>query len=357
MGLSAAFSKHFPGGIHIQAQLELALDAADLTVLFGPSGCGKTTVLRCLAGLEQPDHGSITADGQVWYQTSQGPRVPAAQRGIGFVFQESALFTHLGVAGNVGYGLFGWPRLARARRVAELVELMGLGSLLHRRPAELSGGERQRVALARALAPNPRLLLLDEPFAALDQPAAAQLRHSLRQVLRTLNVPAVLVTHDPMEALTLGDRMLRMAEGRIVQEGTPAEVLSRPVPGEEPIGTLVRTQVLDRIAGLLRLTAGGAELYAPDPGGTFQEAYACIRAEGVSLELGPHKGALTQRNRLEATILAIEPLGALTRVQLHAGFTFQALITTWACQDLQLAPGQSVLTLIKASAIKLVPVT
>src|SRR5208283_3608308 len=149
-----------------------------------------------------------------------------ARRGIGFVFQEPALFPHLSVAQNIGFGLGGWPRAERRARVAELGGLMGLDGLLARRPAEVSGGQKQRVALARALAPRPRLVLLDEPFAALDQAAADQLRHHLRHILQTLEAPAILVTHDPQEALALGDRMLLMEAGRIVRVGPPAEVLS-----------------------------------------------------------------------------------------------------------------------------------
>jgi molybdate transport system ATP-binding protein len=260
------------------------------------------------------------------------------------------------VAGNIGYGLQGWPRAERRPRVAELVRLMGLEGIEGRRAAEVSGGQKQRVALARALAPRPRLVLLDEPFASLDRAAADQLRHHLRQILQTLGVPAILVTHDPQEALALGDRMLFMSEGRITREGTPAEVLS--VTGDAAraqMGEVLRATVLDRVEGLLRLAVGRAQLFAPDPGGEFREAYACIRGEGVSLERGPH-GHLSQRNRLPATIVGIEPLGALCRVRLDAGMPLEALITTWACGDLELAPGQQVHALVKASAIQVIPI-
>ena len=353
--MKARFSKGFPSGPTIEAAFELPLDGFRLTVLFGPSGCGKTTVLRCLAGLERPDSGSIQAGAETWFDADRKRSLPAAQRGIGYVFQESALFPHLSVAGNIGYGLQGWPRAERKARVAELIRIMGLEALARRRPAEISGGEKQRVALARALAPRPRLVLLDEPFAALDRAAAEHLRHSLRQILQTLGVPAILVTHDPQEALALGDRMLLMAEGRIIRDGAPAEVLSAGDAGRAQIGEVLRARVLGRVEGLLRLEVGGAQLFAPDPGGEFREAYACIRAEGVSLERGPH-GQLSQRNRLAATIVAIEPLGALRRVRLDAGMPLEALVTTWACEDLQLAVGQAVLAMVKASAIQVIPI-
>jgi molybdopterin-binding protein len=212
------------------------------------------------------------------------------------------------------------------------------------------------VALARALAPRPRLVLLDEPFASLDRAAADQLRHHLRQILQTLGVPAILVTHDPQEALALGDRMLFMSEGRIIRDGTPAEVLSATGDAARAqMGEVLRATVLGRVEGLLRLAVGRAQLFAPDPGGEFREAYACIRGEGVSLERGPH-GQLSQRNRLPAIIVGIEPLGSLVRVRLDAGMPLEALITTWACEDLELAPGHEVHALIKASAIQVIPI-
>jgi len=354
--MKVCFSRTYLAGPAITAEFELALGSFSLTVLFGPSGCGKTTVLRCLAGLERPDSGSIRTDAETWFDAAAKRTLPPDRRGIGYVFQESALFPHLSVAGNIGYGLRGWPRGERRTRVAEMVRLMGLEALRERRPGELSGGEKQRVALARALAPRPRLVLLDEPFAALDQATAGQMRHSLRQILQTLGVPAILVTHDAQEALALGDRMLLMAQGRIIREGAPAELLSATGAGaREQIGEVHRARVLDRVEGLLRLTVGRAQLFAPDPGGDFHEAYACIRGEGVSLERGPH-GQVSQRNRLAATVLAIEPAGALQRVRLDAGMPLEALVTTWACEDLELAPGQQVHALIKASAIQVVPI-
>ena len=356
MGLSAQFSKTFPGGPAIQAGFDLALDSFGLTVLFGPSGCGKTTVLRCLAGLERPDRGTIRAGGETWFDAARGRSVPPPDRGIGYMFQESALFPHLSVAGNIAYGLHAWPRAERKARVAELVRLMGLSDLARRRPGEVSGGQKQRVALARALAPRPRLVLLDEPFASLDQAAADQLRHHLRQILQALAVPAILVTHDPQEALALGDRMLFMKAGRILLDGAPAEVLSATGNGTRAqIGEVVRVKVTGRLEGLLCLEAGPVRLYAPDPGGEFREAYACIRGEGISLERGP-LGLLSQRNRLAATVTRVETLGALARVHLDAGVPLEAVVTAWACADLQLEPGQQVHALIKASAIQVIPI-
>ncbi|HLO68384.1 MAG TPA: ABC transporter ATP-binding protein [Holophaga sp.] len=356
MELTAGFRKTFPGGPTIEAELALDLGASGLTVLFGPSGCGKTTVLRCLAGLETPDAGRIAAGDAVWFEDGHGNAVPAQARGVGFVFQEPLLFPHLTVAGNIAYGLRDWSRSERGARVAAMARLAGLEGLEHRRPRELSGGQKQRVALARALAPRPRLVLLDEPFASLDRAATEELRRNLRHILHRLEVPAVLVTHNPVDALALGDHMVLMDGGRVLRQGTPAAILAEAggLPAES-FGSVARARVAGRVEGLLRLETGRAELYAPDPGGDLDEVYACVRGEGVSLERGPH-GRMTQRNRLPATILRLEEAGALVRVHLDAGFPLHALITAWAARDMDLREGEAVQALIKASAIQVIPI-
>ncbi len=359
MALSSDFSRVFSGGPRIEAAFEVELGRFGITVLFGASGCGKTTILRCLAGLERPDSGMIKVDDESWFHAESRRFVSAHHRRVGFVFQESALFPHLDVRGNIAFGLRGWSRQERQGRIHELTHLMGLEGLEQRHPGSLSGGERQRVALARALAPRPRLLLLDEPFASLDRPAAERLRHGLRHMLEATETPALLVTHNRDEALSLGDQLLLMREGRICQSGTPAEVFTRPDSREAAqllgFGTVIRTQVERHTAGLLCLSAGGAELIAPDPGGDFHEAYACIRGEGVSLERhGP--STVTPRNRLAGKVTALQPLGPLVRVQVDCGFPLESIITHWASEDLALKIGDPVHALIKATAVVVIPV-
>lgn len=211
-----------------------ALDGVRLTVeqgefisILGPSGCGKTTLLRCVAGFETPERGRIrVADRDV---TGGGRSlVPASERGIGFVPQDGALFPHLTIAANVGFGLRRWSRAARRARVADALELVGLGPLALRRPHQLSGGQQQRVALARAIAPNPQIVLLDEPFSALDAHMRESLRVEVRQILTELHATAVLVTHDQDEALSLGDRVAAMRNGQVVQAAAPREMYLRP---------------------------------------------------------------------------------------------------------------------------------
>jgi iron(III) transport system ATP-binding protein len=204
-----------------------AVDGADLHVaegelaaVLGPSGCGKTTLLRCVAGFERPDGGSIAVAGR------RIDHLPPQSRRVGVVPQEGALFPHLSVGRNVAYGLRG---AGRSGRVAEVLDLVGLGGYERRMPHELSGGQRQRVALARAMAPRPELILLDEPFSALDAGLRQSLRGEVAAALRAAGATAVLVTHDQDEALSLADRVAVMREGRIVQFAPPAEVYRSPV--------------------------------------------------------------------------------------------------------------------------------
>ena len=203
-------------------EAELVLDAGVL-VLFGPSGVGKTLTLQALAGLLEGARGHVRVGGETLLDSARGVRVPAHARRVGYVPQQHALFPFLDVAGNVAFGL---PRAERTGpRIAALLDELGLGTLSAARPDSLSGGERQRVALARALAVEPRLLLLDEPFASIDHEGRAALRRVVREVIDRRCVPAVLVTHDADEALALGDRLVRFARGKTVEAGEPRALL------------------------------------------------------------------------------------------------------------------------------------
>jgi len=204
--------------------VSLELAEGTTLALLGPSGCGKSTLLRLVAGLEVPDAGSVSLEGQDLTQT------PPAKRGFGMVFQDYALFPHLDVAGNVGFGLVEArvPPAERAARVADLLELVGLAGMGRRKVHQLSGGQQQRVALARALAPSPRLLLLDEPLSNLDANLREALKLELRGILLGLRTGAIYVTHDQGEAFTVADRVALMREGVIVQTGTGEELLDRP---------------------------------------------------------------------------------------------------------------------------------
>jgi iron(III) transport system ATP-binding protein len=217
--------RSFGGTVAVDG-VDLRVPRGSLTALLGPSGCGKTTVLRMVAGLLDPDAGEIVIDGR----TVTGPRVavPPEQRSVGMVFQDYALFPHLSVHRNVAYGLRSLPRRQRRRRVAEVLDLVGMGDLSHRLPTALSGGQQQRVALARALAPEPDLILLDEPFSNLDAALRANVREDVRRILRAANQTAVFVTHDQEEALSLADRVAVMNEGRVHQLSDPQTLYTEP---------------------------------------------------------------------------------------------------------------------------------
>lgn len=206
--------------------LTLTLGQGEILALLGPSGCGKTSTLRLIAGFEVPDSGSVVIRGE----TMAGPDrwIPPEERGVGVVFQDYALFPHLTVGDNVGFGLHRFARGARQERIGQILELVGLGAFASRYPHELSGGQQQRVAVARALAPAPALVLLDEPFSSLDVDLRAQMRDEVEKILRNTGTTGIFVTHDQEEALTLADRVGVLNQGRLEQLGTPEEIYHHP---------------------------------------------------------------------------------------------------------------------------------
>jgi len=217
-------AKHF-GGVAAVASLDLTIPKGQVLSLLGPSGCGKTTALRLIAGFEEPDQGVIAIGGHT--VSGAGENTPPERRRVGMVFQEGALFPHLSVEQNIGYGL---PKgQGRDERVGEVLQLIGLSALRDRMPHELSGGQQQRVALGRALAPQPEVLLLDEPFSNLDPKLREQVRRDVLGILKASHATAIFVTHDQEEALFVGDVVAVMNEGRVEQTGSPEAIFHHPV--------------------------------------------------------------------------------------------------------------------------------
>jgi molybdate transport system ATP-binding protein len=245
----------------------------EILALVGPSGSGKSTILRSIAGHYRAAQGRIAVDGEVWFDAAQQLWLPPHRRRAGLVFQSYALFPHMTATGNVATALGHLPPTARAQRAAELLELVHLDGLGHRRPAELSGGQQQRVAVARALAREPLVLLLDEPFSAVDKTTRQKLYRELAEMRHRLAMPIVLVTHDLDEATMLADRMVLLQRGRTIQEGRPVEVMTAPA-----------SVAAARLVGLRNLYAGVLE--RPADGA----APGILRWRGHALEVARTQG-------------------------------------------------------------------
>jgi ABC-type sugar transport system ATPase subunit len=303
-------SKTFPGGHRALDGVSIAARPGRVLTLLGPSGCGKTTLLRIVAGLEEPDTGRLELDGRSLLG------VPPGARDVGFVFQNYALYPHLTVEGNLGLALEarGMPRPERMQRVRETAALLGIGGLLHRKPAQLSGGQQQRVALGRALVRRPRLHLLDEPLSNLDAQLRETMRAELRLLFRRMEATVIYVTHDQAEALSLSDEVAVMRDGRVLQCAPPLEVYARPA--SLFVATFVGSPRMtvwrgERDGDTLR-TEGPA---LPWPAGleTGREVFAGIRPEDVEVSAGTLPGGF------EAEVTLAEPMGARTLLTLRAG--------------------------------------
>ena len=338
----------------LQAGLEVA--AGEVVALVGPNGAGKSTALRALAGLLTLDAGRIELDGRVLADAAAGVHRPPYERAIGVVFQDYLLFPHLTVLDNVAFGLrMSGAGRPRARAVAaDWLTRLGVADLATARPGAISGGQAQRVALARALATGPGLLLLDEPLAALDARTRLLVRSELRRHLQDFAGATVVVTHDPVDAAVLADRLVVLEQGRVVQTGTPAEVAARP-----------RTDYVARLVGLnlLRGEAAGRELRLPG-GGVLHTAaehrgpaYAAFRPAAVSLFTMRPSGS--PRNVWAGMVSGLEPHGDGVRVQLDpvpaAGSAVLAEVTAGAVAELDLRPGAAVWAAVKASDVAVYP--
>jgi len=294
--------------------LDVAFAAAnELVVLFGPSGAGKSLTLQAIAGTIHPDAGRIVIDDQAVYDSGQRLDLPPQVRRVGYVPQHYALFPHLTAAANIGFGLAHLPRGEREQRVSEMVILFGLQGLEHRRPRELSGGQQQRVALARALAVQPRLLLLDEPFAALDLSLRESLREELAQVQARTGITVVMVTHDLTDAFALGQRIIVYETGQVIQHGTREEVFFHPATRHvaELVGTRnILPAVVERRDGeTLWVRWQGHRIAVP--------ALPIAPGTPVDLCIRPTQILIVRPDRLEERARVNLLSGTLVREQMH----------------------------------------
>ena len=276
------------GDVEAVRHVDLEVHRGQIVGMLGPSGCGKTTVLRCIAGLERPDAGTIEVDGAM--VAGPGLQVPAERRPVGMVFQDYALFPHLSVRRNVEFGLAHLARRERMRAAQEALDLVGLGDVADRPPHELSGGQQQRVALARALAPRPKVILLDEPFSNLDAALRTAVREDVRRILKAASTTAVFVTHDQEEALSLADEVAVMVDGRIHQTDDPHLLYTRP--SSPWVARFVGdADVLPGVRTADGQVATGLGVHAPVTTLVGDHADVVIRPEAVRLlpdRRGPH---------------------------------------------------------------------
>jgi molybdate transport system ATP-binding protein len=335
------------GSLDLDAQI--GLEDGEVVALLGPNGAGKSTVLRCIAGLIAVDRGRIELDGDVLDDASAGTFVAPERRRVGVVFQDYLLFGHLSALDNVAFGLRarGVGKTEARRRAGEWLDRMGLGSHARHRPRALSGGQAQRVALARALVTEPRVLLLDEPLAALDAGTRGEVRRDLRKHLDSFTGCAVVVTHDPVDAYAVADRVIVLEAGRVSQQGTLAEVTAQP--RSHYVAELVGVNLIAGIlrAGVLHTDEGAAVVTVGDtPDGP---ALAVIRPQSISLYRSAPEGS--PRNVWRCTVADLDQRGEQVRVVLGGPVRLVAEITAAALAAIEVRPGDDVWATVKASEI------
>ena len=363
------------GGFDLEA--DWSIEPGEVLVLFGPSGAGKTSTLRAIAGLLRPQSGHIEIGGRVVYDSGSGLNLPTHRRRVGYLTQRYNLFPHLNVVRNIGYGLRSWTATAAGERVRELIEVLRLEGMEQRRPWELSGGQQQRVALGRALAPNPEVLLLDEPFASLDMELRRIFRRELRSTLAESNVPVLLVTHDREEALALADSIQVIDNGRPLAQGNPLDVLGQP--GQERVANLVGVENLFPLTiesrnprnGTMVCVGGGLRIEVPldaslpntEIAGRFaplaegnDPVTVGIRASDIILSIQDILGS-TARNRLRGVVTNVELAPPGYQVTLDCGQPLRCQITGAALEELKIQPGMDLWAVFKASSCFLVQAT
>ncbi len=329
-----------------------------ITCLFGPSGSGKSTLLRIIAGLETPDVGRVALGPRVWFDRRSGTNVPAHRRPVGLMFQDGRLFEHLNVAGNLAFAQVRSKRATQGIPFDDIVSALDLGALLDRTIGALSGGERQRIALARSLLTSPSLLLLDEPFSALDDQRKAEILPYLERVPKLFGVPTIFVSHALADVVHLADSMLILDNGREKAYGPTADIMERldlqPLTGRQEGGALVEARVSghDQRLALTRVDLDGQTLKMPMVNGLARGQKIRLRIRARDVAIATHKPAgISIRNVLHASVehIAMDsetPFAELFMVLKNA--RIRARLTREAVEELQLAPGMPVFALVKS---------
>jgi molybdate transport system ATP-binding protein len=361
--LRARFRKRFAADAQ-DFLLEVAFQAAPgFTILFGASGAGKTTVLDCIAGLAPPDEGRIALGERVLFDSAQGIDLRIAKRRVGYVFQNLALFPHMTVEQNVGYGLAHLPRPERSQRVAAILDAFHIAPLARRSVRQISGGESQRVALARTLVTGPEVLLLDEPLAALDAPTKTKIIDDLREWNRARRIPILYVTHSREEVFALGEQVIVLDAGRIVVQGTPHEVISAPL--QETVAQLAGFEnVFDATVEAVRpergtmncrISGDGGPVVLETPlvrGGVGTPIRVGIRAGDILLATSSPVG-LSARNVIPGRIASLEQRDVIVSARVKCRVEMEVHLTLAARDSLQLAPGKEVWLVIKTHSCHL----
>jgi molybdate transport system ATP-binding protein len=356
--IRACFNLSYPG---FSLDVDLHLPGRGVTVLLGDSGSGKTSLLRCIAGLERANQGYLQVNGEVWQDSQAGLCLPTHKRALGYVFQEASLFAHLDVRRNLEFGLKRIAGDARRVELAHALELLGIEHLLERMPARLSGGERQRVGIARALLTSPKLLLMDEPLAALDAKRKGEILPYLERLHAELEIPIVYVSHSPDEVARLADHLVLLETGKVLASGPMSEMLTRldlPLALGEDAGAVVCGRVSGFAAGyqLLSLRFPGSELcvqVAHSPVALDTQVRFKVQARDVSLALErPEHSSIV--NVLPVTIRRVAPADNAAHVLVSLdmqGTTLLARITRYSHDQLGLQLGQQLWAQIKSVAL------
>jgi molybdate transport system ATP-binding protein len=360
--LACRMQKRFAG------QQEFAVDVAfeaatGFTILFGASGAGKTTLLDCVAGLTRPDSGRIAIRDRVVFDSSAGVNLPVAERHVGYVFQNLALFPHMTAEQNVSYGLNHLRSDERAQRTAGILQAFRIAHLSRRNVRDISGGERQRVALARTLVTNPQLLLLDEPLAALDSPTKSHIIDDLRQWNRTRGIPILYVTHSREEVFALGESVIVLDAGRILRQGTPHEVMTAPLQEtvaqlagfENIFDAVVEAVSPDRGTMTCRLSGQGGSTSIETPmvrGGVGTSVRIGIRAGDILLATVLPRG-LSARNAIPGRIVSLHQRDVIISARVQCAVEMEVHLTLAARDSLQLEVGGEVWLVIKTHSCHL----